>query len=228
MKYICNLDYDLVETVRASTAAPHYFGPERLVVARDVINNESQTVDGWFVDGGVSVMNNPALQAFMVATLDGFRLKWPTGKDKILLVSIGTGRKDPKRMPSRLAFRHAFESLLSLMDDCEAHVETMLQWMSTSPTARVIDGEIGDLSRDLISQNELMTYLRYDVELSTKWLGENLPGHYTEEYVKRMGDMDRPRNVPELEKLGEIAAKTLIPGRERFAEHFPPQFDPRR
>jgi hypothetical protein len=31
------------------------------------------------------------------------------------------------------------------MDDCAALVETLMQWMSASPTAREIDREIGDL-----------------------------------------------------------------------------------
>ena len=37
------------------------------------------------------------------------------------------------------------------MDDCAALVETMMQWMSKSPTARVIDREVGDLGQDLMA-----------------------------------------------------------------------------
>ena len=31
---------------------------------------------GEFVDGGVSPFNNPTLQAFMYATLEGYRVNW--------------------------------------------------------------------------------------------------------------------------------------------------------
>ena len=48
---IPNRDFLLRQVVRASTAAPHYFQPERFPVA--------QGMDGAFVDGGVSAFNNP-------------------------------------------------------------------------------------------------------------------------------------------------------------------------
>ena len=35
--------------------------------------------------------NNPAFQLFLMATLGAYRLGWPTGEDKMLLVSVGTG-----------------------------------------------------------------------------------------------------------------------------------------
>src|SRR6266545_4349991 len=72
--------------------------------------------------------NNPALQAFMYATLDGYRVGWPMGADKILLVSLGTGSRDPTVTPSSITASHAVKSLLALMDDCAALVETLLQW----------------------------------------------------------------------------------------------------
>jgi hypothetical protein len=50
---------------------------------------------GVFVDGGVSMANNPALQLFLMSTLKGFRFNWQTGEDKLLLVSVGTGAWKP-------------------------------------------------------------------------------------------------------------------------------------
>ncbi len=51
-----------------------------------------------FVDGGVSMANNPALTLLMVATLKGFPFHWPTGEDNLLVVSIGTGFSVFKKM----------------------------------------------------------------------------------------------------------------------------------
>jgi uncharacterized protein len=72
----------LWQLVRASTAAPTYFPPE-------VVNVGPH--EFIFVDGGVTMYNNPAFQLFLMATVAPYKLSWPTGEDKMLLVSIGTG-----------------------------------------------------------------------------------------------------------------------------------------
>ena len=100
----------------------------------------------------IALLNNPSLQAFMFATLAGYKVEWPTGADKMLLVSLGTGSRDPQVSPMAIEAGNALKSLVSLMDDCAALVETMLQWMSTSPTARSIDSDMGDLKDDLIAK----------------------------------------------------------------------------
>jgi patatin-like phospholipase/acyl hydrolase len=85
----CNLKMPLWQLVRASTAAPTYFPPE-------VIDCGGKPFI--FVDGGVTMYNNPAFQMFLMATVDCFWIKapppkrgWATGVDKMLIVSIGTG-----------------------------------------------------------------------------------------------------------------------------------------
>jgi hypothetical protein len=35
--------------------------------------------------------NDPAFQLFLMATTEPYRLCWPTGEDKMLLISVGTG-----------------------------------------------------------------------------------------------------------------------------------------
>src|SRR5215469_14582754 len=143
---IGNGDYQLWQAVRASTAAPDYFNPERITIAR--LPDHPQVI-GDFVDGGVSPFNNPALQAFFYATLDGYGIKWPAGEDNILVVSVGTGAADPAVRRSEVAAAQALRALVSLMDDCAALQETLLQWMSKSPTAHSIDSELGTLDQDL-------------------------------------------------------------------------------
>jgi patatin-like phospholipase/acyl hydrolase len=77
-----NTDLPLWRLVRASTAAPTYFPPEVLSVPPH---------EFIFVDGGVTMYNNPAFQLFLMATSDPYRLQWPTGEDRLLLISVGTG-----------------------------------------------------------------------------------------------------------------------------------------
>ena len=74
-----------------------------------------------------------------------------TGADKLLLVSVGSGAADPEVKTAYITAQQAIRALLSLMNDCASLQETILQWMSSSPTAREIDRELGDLRHDLVA-----------------------------------------------------------------------------
>jgi hypothetical protein len=81
-----NLQIPLWQLVRASTAAPVYFPPEIVEWDKD---DPAKTF--FFVDGGVTPYNNPAFLLFRMATLPQYRLNWPTGEDRMMLISVGTG-----------------------------------------------------------------------------------------------------------------------------------------
>jgi hypothetical protein len=214
---IPNRDYLLREVVRASTAAPHYFEPEGLHVAADV--------KGAFVDGGVSPYNNPALQALMFATLEGFGLQWPLAADKLLLVSVGTGyrelRLDAEAVLDMPAVQLAGQSILSIMADCDWLGQSILQWLSCSPTAWKIDSEVGDLGNDVLGGGDpLLSYLRYNVCFDANWLKSRLNLMMDPEEISSLFAMDRPKNVKTLSNLGTTAG--LVQVKE---EHFPSNFD---
>ncbi|HUP61622.1 MAG TPA: patatin-like phospholipase family protein [Thermoanaerobaculia bacterium] len=214
---IGNGDYKLWQAVRASTAAPDYFDPERITIAQ---MPEHTPVYGDFVDGGVSPYNNPALQAFMYATIGGYNVKWGIGEDELLLVSVGTGAHDPAVQRSEMAAAHALRSLLSMMDDCAALQETLLQWMSRSPTARKIDGELQQLDGDLIAGAPLMTYVRYNAGLDAASIRDLLGKEATEIAVENLSAMDAPENMDALHKIGLFAGKRNV-----RSDHFPRGFD---
>lgn len=213
--FFSNEDYPLRSVVRASTAAPSFFAPEFIE-----ISSEGERPQGEFVDGGVSPHNNPALLALQLATIKGFGAAWPLDPDKLLLVSVGTGSAQPGTSKSWLAGEHAIKSLLSLMDDCAESVETILQWLSSSPTARNIDAAMNDLHLDLLAERPLLQYLRYNVQLDNRWIKENLDITMTDDEVRNLGAMDRPENMRTLSKLGIQAAKRQIE-----EHHFPACFD---
>lgn len=214
--WISNGDFPLWKVVRASTAAPSFFDPEPIQISAQA---GKKRVVGTFVDGGVSPYNNPALQALMYATLDGHKVKWPTGADKLLMVSVGTGASAANQAPSRIAAKGAIKALFSLMDDCAALVETMMQWMSTSPTKRTIDVDIGNLGDDLLAGAPLLTYLRYNVMLTADEIETLHPG-LSEKNVESLGEMDNPMNLDLLLELGQTAG-----GQQVLADHFPREFD---
>jgi predicted acylesterase/phospholipase RssA len=213
---IGNGDYKLWQAVRASTAAPDYFNPERMTIAQ---MENHQSVDGDFVDGGVSPFNNPAFQAFMYATVSGYRVNWPTGADNLLLVSVGTGAGDPAVARSPVAAEHALRALLSMMDDCASLQETLLQWMSQSKTARKIDSELGTLDGDLIGGAPLLSYVRYNVNLDPATI-KTLLKEEAGIALENLSLMDAPANMDSLHKIG-----IAVGDRDVKSAHFPETFD---
>jgi hypothetical protein len=213
---VANADYLLKDVVRASTAAPHYFDPERIPVTGDLA--------GAFVDGGVSPHNNPALQLLLLATLEGYGLRWPVGADNLLVVSVGTGswdlRLDTEEVMRMAPAKLALRALSSLMGDAAAFNELILQWLSKSPTARQIDREVGDLCSDVLGASEpWLTYLRYDPELDSAWLKDRLGLDLRDDQVEGLRKMDDPTNLDALARLGEATAALVKEA------HFAARFD---
>ena len=141
-----------------------------------------------------------------------------------MLVSAGTGWWDMDENPDDLAgtmdIKLAVTALGSLMDDARALNEMLLQWMSKSPTARRIDREVGDLRLDQLgAAGPLLSYLRYNPELSPAWLQKNLSLSLSKKELARLYEMDEPKNMGLLARVGKAAAKQVK------AAHFAPSFD---
>ena len=83
-----NKHYKLEMLIRASTAAPFLFTPTEVTIHTDRFGN---TTRGWFVDGGVSPHNNPALLMLMMAGMPSYKLNWTLSPDDLLMISVGTG-----------------------------------------------------------------------------------------------------------------------------------------
>jgi hypothetical protein len=76
-----NRQIPLWQLVRASTAAPVFFPPERVRLG------DTESV---FVDGSITPYSNPALIAALTAILPGYNMNWETGPENLRLVSVGT------------------------------------------------------------------------------------------------------------------------------------------
>jgi uncharacterized protein len=210
-----NKDLKLWEIVRASTAAPSYFRPQ---VVSDVGAGEAAL----FVDGGVSMHANPALAMLMVATLKGFGLDWPIGEEKLLLCSVGTGSGIKLNSIETLSHDSNLQVLPlvigQLMYDASEFNETLLQWFSRSPTARVIDTQIGTLQNDWLTSQPILTYLRYNIELSEKSLAE-VGINVSANEANNLHDMGNTSNIEKLDEIGKAASANVKD------EHFPKAFD---
>jgi hypothetical protein len=179
-----------------------------------------------FVDGGVSMANNPALQLLMVATLKGFPFHWPWGKDNILLVSVGTGMSKWKALPKKIQKNNilnwASQLPDMLMQDASWQNQLILQWLSNSPTAYVIDGEIGNLGNDLIGREKndaYLSYLRYNMWIDNETLSPLTGKQYSQKDLDNLTEMSNADSRFELHDIGVKAA-----AKEISKEHFPELF----
>ena len=206
----------LTQVVRASTAAPTYFEPEEIQISV----RDGSVVEGVFVDGGVSPFNDPALQLLMLAALQGHGFKWRTGKDALLLLSIGTGSYKEPFSPQKFAAAQGLMALKSLMDDSARTNHGLLQWLTNCLTPWTIDRALGDMKLDSQAGPQLATYARYDALLDAKWLKDELDMDATPEKLAQISQMDNPANMDELAAIGRKAAEKQVSD-----GHLPSVFD---
>jgi uncharacterized protein len=211
-----NSKFPLWQLVRASTAAPTYFPPEVIVLPSVQGEKNKQFV---FVDGGVTMYNNPAFQMFLMATLDLYwaqkpKKRWLAGADNMLIVSVGTGTSpnvqvglQPHQMnllfnattiPSALMFAALNEQdlLCRIFGKCRA--------------GDPLDREIGDLIGSvgpLEDKQKLFTYARYNAELSRIGLAELGCSDVVPDVVQSMDSID---GVSDLIKVGEKVAELKV------------------
>jgi hypothetical protein len=213
--YPVNKDIPLWEAVRASSAAPVYFVPKRLKIGA--------LQEGAFVDGGVSLANNPALQLFLVAVLKGFPFRWPVGEHKLLMVSLGTGHWERKKAVDDVADSKIWDWAKDLaglfMDDATWQNQLLLQFLSRSATPWEIDREVGDLSGDLLTPEPALTYLRYNVRLEPGALTDLGFGALAPK-AEALQEMSNADNRQVLADIGGAAAR-----RDVRDEHFPDAFN---
>lgn len=206
-----NKNIPLWMAVRASTAAPTYFAPQMIAVMEDQ--------QAAFIDGGLSMSNNPALTLLMIATLKGFPFRWPMGEDNILLVSIGTGNgifiKKYKEIDDATMLSWAADIPEMLMQDASWQNRVMLQWLSQSPTAEKLDMEIENMNGDLLGGKPLISYLRYNFSITEDELNKlGFSKTFSAADVKSITDMSNADNRQLLYQIGAKASHTMKP------EHF--------
>lgn len=185
-----NRHYDLATLVRASTAAPFFFRPERI----SVMSGEPH---GLFIDGGVSPYNNPSLMLLMLATMKAYGLAWPMGPDKLLLLSIGTGefrvRLALGALLARTALGLAGHALAGLINDSQLMTLMLMQWLSEARSPWTINGELGDLRGEVLGGVPLLAFERFDLRLEAEALRTN-------------GEAMAARNVVRLRNMADVAS----------------------
>jgi uncharacterized protein len=170
----CNLNIPLWKLVRASTAAPIYFPPEVLRWDKD---DPGRTF--LFQDGGVTPYNNPAFLLYRKATLKPYQLGWPSGEDRMLLMSIGTGTAPAidgdVLHPDRTHFSTLVDLPGALMSGAKVDQDIICRTVGRCVSGPEIDRELGDLipvdaagRRIPLSEplGRAFVYARYEVDLT--------------------------------------------------------------
>jgi len=204
----CNLDLPLWQLVRASTAAPTYFPPEAIRAGgpREFL----------MVDGGVTVYNNPAFLVFLMATVEPYNLCWPTGKDEMLVVSIGTGtspKANQDLAPEDMNLIYNASSIPSaLMFAALNEQDFLCRVFGECLHGDELDREVGDMigSAGPVLP-KLFTYVRYNAELTSEWLGRHGLDHIDPRNVQQL---DSTHHMDQLQEVGRKVALQVRP------EHF--------
>jgi uncharacterized protein len=209
----CNLDFPLWKLVRASTAAPTYFPPE-------VIDCGGKTFI--FVDGGVTMYNNPAFQMFLMATVDRYWAQapadcrgWKTGVDDMLIISIGTGTSPGENYSLRpeemnLIF-NATMIPSALMYAALNEQDFLCRVFGECVGGPPLDREVGTMmpsSGPL--EKKLFRFARYNAELTPEGLKVLGCGGIEPAKVQKLDSMDA---LSELQKIGDKVAEQRVDAR---------------
>ena len=209
-----NTNLPLWQLVRASTAAPTYFPPETIQVG---------THRFVFVDGGVTMYNNPSFQLFLMATLAPYKVCWETGEDKMLLVSIGTGTSPSANedlTPGEMNLMYNASSIPSaLMFAASNEQDFLCRTFGRTMCGDALDREVGDLIAPANPlpggripgpvQPKLFTYMRYNAELTKAGLAVLGLPDIVPEHVQ---EMDSVEHISELQKVGHAVGTQKVKG----------------
>ena len=206
-----NKNIPLWQAVRASSAAPTYFAPQMISVMEDQ--------QAAFIDGGLSMANNPSLTLLMIATLRGFPFHWEMSEENLLMVSVGTGysvfKKYVKEIDDSTMLSWAANIPDMLMQDASWQNRVMMQWLSNSATADYMDMEIEKMDGDYLAGKPVISYLRYNFRMTENDLNNlGFKRIFTAADVKSLTDMSNSSNRQLLYQIGWKASDTIK------AEHF--------
>lgn len=200
----CNLQLPLWQLIRASTAAPTYFPPEVIEVEK----GEPFV----FVDGGITSFNNPAFQLFLMATTKPYKLNWPVGEDKMLLVSVGTGMTpsaNKNLKPGEMNLLYNAGAIPSaLMFAAQNQQDMLCRIFGKCLEGDIIDQEVGNMiDINAPEREKLFTYMRYNADLSHEGLSALGLTQINPADVQKMDAVDK---IKELQAVGKAIADQKV------------------
>lgn len=208
--YNANKHLKLWELCRASSAAPSYFKPMKLQPK----DGKGNLIDMTFIDGGVSLANNPAWQLFLVVKVPSFGFNWKVGADQLTITSIGTGNGVPREDADSLAKLRTISWASKIpnlfMIDANEMNQVILQAFgkNVGPTV-FIDSQYGDMQDADLVKEKLFSFARYNVDLTPEYL-EELGLSYSTKKIESIWEMDHFENLDEWLEIGKRYADSIF------------------
>lgn len=204
-----NSHLKLWELCRASSAAPYYFKPKILQLK----TRQGKAFEAAFIDGGVSLANNPAWMAFLTATVGSFGFKWTTGVDNIHIVTIGTGKGIKKEKPDELANSKAVSwaskiAELFMTDALELN-QVLLDGIGKNVgKSYFVDSQFSDPTYPppFNTLPQLFSFERHNIDIYEKNLSD-LGFSFAESKIESFIEMDHFENMKDLLQIGEAYAQ---------------------
>lgn len=194
-------DYLLKDAIRASTAAPTYFAAEEIHVKNDA------SFSAEFVDGGLSVANNPSLSLFLLVTIPNYTYNWTKGKEHLSIYSFGTGRSVESEFSKGFIrpLTWARKAPQVLMEDISEQNEILLQLLSHANHPRYFDRVLDELileKNEYLTPEPLLNYYRYNADFTTEYLNTKLGYDFSPKDISKLKEMDNPKFVETLFEIG--------------------------
>ncbi len=225
-----NAAIPLWQIVRASSAAPTFFPPQKIKVPDDL----GQIHNYEFIDGGVSSYNNPSLQLFLEATDPQYKFGWPTGTDKIVLLSLGTGfgsiTIDEGRASGFNLLDWARYCVKGLLGDANLQQNVLMHLIGEHPAGPVVasaterealratgaPGEAALAFMDTgLGARKLLTYQRITVSLTRARLDAL---ELKDIDPVKVGELDAADQIGNLQRIGAAVAKEQV--KMELLKHF--------
>jgi hypothetical protein len=150
--------------------------------------------------------------AFLMATVEPYNLNWPTGEDKMLLVSIGTGTSpdanaDLSPNDMNLVF-NATRIPSALMYAALNEQDFLCRTFGKCLAGDELDREVGDMiGKKGPVPKKLFTYMRYNAELTEKGLAAlGLPDIVPENVQK----LDSIQYISDLQRIGKAVVDKKV------------------
>lgn len=197
----------LRDIIRASAAAPTFFPPHTFKI-------DHQSYE--FIDGGVSMYNNPSFQVFLQATQPEWGLNWPSDVDNLLLVSIGTGFSDAPlnygEASKYKAIGWAKYIIPRLMDDANLQQNRLLKLISFQPNKwskkdKKVIYTPKEFSKPEEYDGKLFTYFRFTTSFTQERFEDLHIENSDSINIREIEKMDCVDQIDELERIGNAVAK---------------------
>jgi hypothetical protein len=193
-----NMKIPLWKVLRASTAAPVYFDPERIT-----LGGRTQI----FVDGSITPYNNPALIAALTATLPCYRLNWASGPENIRIVSMGTMRFSsglPSKIRKLWVGYNAAKVPPALIQGMAWEQDYLCRCLGECLYGEPLDTEIGDMIGVSLPGQRWFSYVRYNRSYDVEEAEVLLRTH------PKLSQLDAITSIPLLREMGRAYAQEHV------------------